>query len=151
MSRLSSLLKYYREKSDLSQQQIANVLNIDRSTYTYYETGKTVPSAATIIKISKILNVDYVEFFSCVNDEMYSETYVSDVKSYMSRKSDKKKSSDKNIKIYDLSKDEQELLMRYRVLDADGKESIMDMITEKTMTRKKSESKKNQDGKADKE
>lgn len=34
MKELGLKLKYYRESCELSQQQIANALNVDRSTYT---------------------------------------------------------------------------------------------------------------------
>lgn len=37
-------LKFLREYSDLTQQQIADALYIDRSAYTYWECGKNTPS-----------------------------------------------------------------------------------------------------------
>lgn len=36
-------LKFLREFCELTQQQIAYDLHIDRSTYTYWECGKTMP------------------------------------------------------------------------------------------------------------
>ena len=44
-------------KTDLNQAQLAELLNIDRSTYAKYETGMTQPSIKTIKSISKILDV----------------------------------------------------------------------------------------------
>ncbi len=52
MKELGLKLKYYRDNCELSQQQVANILNIDRSTYTYYEPGKTTPSASMLLKLS---------------------------------------------------------------------------------------------------
>ena len=53
----SQILKQHRKQCALTQQQIADALDIDRSTYTYYETGKTYPTIPTLIKITKILNI----------------------------------------------------------------------------------------------
>ena len=50
-------LKDYREDADLSQQKVADKLHMERSTYTYYENGKTIPDIFTIIKLAKIFNV----------------------------------------------------------------------------------------------
>ncbi len=50
-------LMRYRYDAGLSQQKVANMLNVERSTYTYYETGKTTPDIFTIIKLSKIFGI----------------------------------------------------------------------------------------------
>ena len=42
-SMISYWLKFYRHECGLTQQQVADRLKIERSTYTYYETGKTKP------------------------------------------------------------------------------------------------------------
>ena len=43
-SRFGEKLRILREIYDVSQQEIADLLGIERSTYTYYELGKTEPS-----------------------------------------------------------------------------------------------------------
>ena len=50
-------LKMMRLNNRLTQQQVAKLLNIDRSTYTYYETGKIKPDVDTLIKLCCIFNV----------------------------------------------------------------------------------------------
>ena len=45
---LKQKLKEYRIKCGFSQQQVADVLNMHRSTYSYYESGKTEPSMENI-------------------------------------------------------------------------------------------------------
>ncbi len=52
-------MKYYRVKCEFTQQQVADILNINRTTYTKYETGVSEPSHALLGKICKILGVDY--------------------------------------------------------------------------------------------
>lgn len=51
------ILRILRISRHLSQEKIAKYLNIHRSTYTYYEIGKTNPSIDTLIRISKLYNV----------------------------------------------------------------------------------------------
>jgi transcriptional regulator with XRE-family HTH domain len=50
-------LKMMRLKNGLTQQQVANLLNIDRSTYTYYETGKIKPDVETLMKLCCVFDV----------------------------------------------------------------------------------------------
>lgn len=55
----NNLRKLRKEKTKYSQGQIAEMLGISRSTYTYYETGKTEPSYDSLRHICEILDVDY--------------------------------------------------------------------------------------------
>lgn len=50
-------LKSLRLLEKLTQNQLAQKLNISRSTYTYYENGKCQPSLSAIITISSIYKV----------------------------------------------------------------------------------------------
>lgn len=53
-------LRNLRKKhSNFTQQDMAGLLKISRSTYTYYETGKSEPGQDTLAKICEILKVDY--------------------------------------------------------------------------------------------
>ncbi len=53
-------LRNLRKKlSNYTQQDMAELLKISRSTYTYYETGKSEPGQDTLAKICEILKVDY--------------------------------------------------------------------------------------------
>ncbi|MEE1281334.1 MAG: helix-turn-helix transcriptional regulator [Acutalibacteraceae bacterium] len=45
-------LKFLRECFELTQQQVASELHIDRSTYTYWEVGTSTPS---IFKLTSII------------------------------------------------------------------------------------------------
>lgn len=45
-------LKFLRECFELTQQQVASELHIDRSTYTYWEVGTTMPS---IFKLTTLI------------------------------------------------------------------------------------------------
>ena len=53
-------LKTFRTLNGLTQGEVAEALNLDRSTYTYYEKGR-VPNLDTLNKLSKIFNVSVAE------------------------------------------------------------------------------------------
>ena len=56
---LASNLKRLRSTYELSQKYIADKLGIERSTYTYYETGKNEPSINMLSNILEIYNKSY--------------------------------------------------------------------------------------------
>ena len=55
-------LRKLRKQTDLTQEQVAKNLNIVRSTYAYYETGKTCPDFSTVVRLAHLFNVttDYL-------------------------------------------------------------------------------------------
>lgn len=78
-SMISYWLKFYRHECGLTQQQVADRLKIERSTYTYYETGKTKPDINTLIKIAKVYNISYTKLLEGIEDEL--EEAVADIHS----------------------------------------------------------------------
>lgn len=60
--KLDDQLRTIRNTCNLTQQQVADELHIDRSTYAYYETGKTTPSIFTLMKLAVLfqVSIDYI-------------------------------------------------------------------------------------------
>lgn len=56
---LPDTLRAIRNMRGMTQQQVAEKLGIDRSTYTYYETGKTNVDVNTLLKIADILRASH--------------------------------------------------------------------------------------------
>ncbi len=56
-----TLRRLRKEKIGYTQQQVADYLQISRSTYTYYETGKTEPDLENIKKLAKLFGVSVEE------------------------------------------------------------------------------------------
>lgn len=50
-------LRNLRIACGFTQQTIAQALGVVRSTYTYYETGKTAPDPETLVKLARIFGV----------------------------------------------------------------------------------------------
>ncbi|MCO5424579.1 XRE family transcriptional regulator [Enterococcus faecalis] len=55
-------IRSIREDKDVTQQQLAELLNISQNTYSQYETGKIEWTASTLIKIADFfdVSVDYL-------------------------------------------------------------------------------------------
>lgn len=62
MSQFADRLKQLRKQSGLTQKEMANKLNIQRVTYSHYETGRSQPSIDTLIILSSIFvcSIDYL-------------------------------------------------------------------------------------------
>ena len=126
---VGDLLKSYREACGFSQQQVADALGIDRSTYTYYELGNTTPNAPFIIKLSKIFNVSYTTFMEPFL-KRESEVLLSD--SGLSENSLSEKEIDFEIPeaVYSLSKEERSFLCMFRLLSAEQKQVVAETLKE---------------------
>lgn len=71
---LGALLRRLRKLTGLTQQMLAEALQISRSTYTYYESGKITPDLPTLQKLAKIFGVSPALFF---HPEDFSERQLS--------------------------------------------------------------------------
>ena len=112
---LGKRLKMFREASGLTQQQVADVLNLDRSTYAYYETGKTSPDIKSVNKLIKIFNISY---YDLVNEDDPRNSVANN--SPLDIEDDGEK-----INIYELSKMEKQLIIGFRVLSPSQKEDLL--------------------------
>jgi len=59
---ISDTLKSLRTQNGYTQQNIADYLGVERSTYSYYETGKTQPSTAILAKLTCLYHVSIEDF-----------------------------------------------------------------------------------------
>lgn len=117
-TKFSLTLKQIRMNAGLTQQQVADALNLERSTYAYYETGATRPICEIIIRLSQIFNVDYKVFMEAIADSTIDDDYTT-----FSPTSYKKREE-----IYTITNDEQNLLILYRMLTPKQKKEVFDII-----------------------
>lgn len=122
---LKERLRYLRNLHGFTQKQVAEALNIERSTYTYYETGKTHPDLNAIVKIAKIYSVtlDYL----LVGDNAKSRISSPDPE-YHTAAFDLPCDTD----FMNLNSQERSLIMLFRLLDNDQKDSLLEKA--KTMS-----------------
>ncbi len=62
---MNTKLKNAREKTGLTQVEVAKKANITESGYQKYEYGKRIPNVQTAIKIAKALDSTVEELFVC--------------------------------------------------------------------------------------
>ena len=113
MYKAQDKLKDARVANGFSQQQMADLLNIERSTYAAYEKGKTEPTYSIAVKLAQILKVDDSWLLT---DERTRYVLRSD--SVFSRRNN---SRDYGDTMGDLDKDEREFVAYYRMMKLVGK------------------------------
>lgn len=114
---LGDRLRAIRKEHGLTQQNIADVLGVDRTTYTVYEGGSITPSPATLVKLSQIYNVT-VGYLIGV-EENHPE-----LRKIPEEKQRKKLLSSDPISL--LKKEEKELMLYFRVISDEEKRKIID-------------------------
>ena len=125
-STVGQRLRILRENCGYTQQQISNILNIDRSTYAYYETGKTFPDINTFFALARIFNVDILDILepedpvTTVSDSGASQKPVRLPLSILPNASH----------IYELSKDEKQIICGYRAATSEQKKLIFEKMLE---------------------
>lgn len=122
-SKFSLVLRQCRLNAGLTQKQMADALNIERSTYAYYETGATSPSSIKIIEIARILNIPYTTLMEAVGDTSFanadenSDNVILNDDSWLKRE-----------KMYTLPKEEQSLVVSFRTLTSEQKKELVKII-----------------------
>ena len=115
---LAARLRQARLQAGYSQQNIADALNVNRATYTYYETGKTSPDPITLGRIARICGAPIEFFFEDENDS-FTPLYFTD------RERCPKKPFPDPSKIGELTAEEKKLIALLRAsqkVSAEGKE-----------------------------
>lgn len=115
--RINERLRELRIKSGYTQNQIARILNIDRSTYSYYEIGKTMPDVSSFVILAKVFNISISELLAD-ESELHS---VADSGNKLNFIRGKKNSSH----IYELSSYEKELVGLFRACSDDQKKKLL--------------------------
>lgn len=117
---LSNKLKFYRKSMNLTQQQVADALGIQRCAYAYYESGKSSPKLPVLKMIAKLFNVSIdilldndvtaPDVMRLNSDNDYLQKWIPDDK------------------FNQLSDFEQNVLLRIRLMSADEKEKLIDYL-----------------------
>jgi putative transcriptional regulator len=65
---LKNTIKVQRAKKDLTQEELAGLVGVTRTTIHYVERGKWVPSTILAIKIAHVFEVPFEEVFYLKDD-----------------------------------------------------------------------------------
>ena len=116
---LADSLKKIRKQYKMTQEDIAKLLGISRSGYTYYETGKTVPSVGILQKLSAIYSTSIDVIIGNPVRENTDKRCYSDILSVSEGNTDPL--------IY-MKRNEQALIMAFRLLSDEEKEKLQDVV-----------------------
>ncbi len=119
-SNLKSNLLTIRKTNNMTQQQVADLLGIERSTYSSWESGRSLPKPAQFLMLSKIFNVSF-EFLTespyehqmVVNSPLsnpyrvYGDSYISELNDY-----------------------ERTIILKLRMMNSKDKKAVEDFIEE---------------------
>lgn len=108
-------LRALRESHNLTQQEVANVLNMTRSSYAYYEIGKHSPSVETVNTLAKMYNVSI--------DQIMNSGFV--------LRAPEVPYKTMELQYFDeLTDEERELVIKYRVMSDENKEKLKKQVDE---------------------
>ena len=130
-------LKRIRKLNKLTQQNVADVLGVDRTTYTAYERGTATPTPYTLLKIAQIFNVTVDSFFSDGEPQIAPGRIMLPTTATVGSGSGKEKDTDKNDTVSVLNDSEKMLLIYYRVLHEDQKKEALELMKELSKQSKK--------------
>lgn len=60
---LQKNLRKFRTAAGFSQEELSQLLGMNRATYTYYETSKTTPSVVDLYVLARLYNKQMEDFF----------------------------------------------------------------------------------------
>ncbi len=127
---LGIVFRTLRNNCTLTQQQVADALHIDRSTYAYYERGTTEPDLKALKKLASIFNVDPTLLLP--DEDGRVAVRISDVaapsEDEITEENEDRVLDPRDDKIYTLSRDEKAILARYRVLTGEQKEKLQEFF-----------------------
>lgn len=115
---LGELLKKTRKQYKMTQGDVAKLLGVSRSGYTYYENGRSTPSIETLKKLAVIY-----------------DTTVDEIVGMPTRKTAQGKATASSLLVAEgntdplmfMKKDEQALIMAFRLLSDDEKKKVSEM------------------------
>lgn len=110
-------MRYYRIQCGLTQQQVADALKINRTTYTKYETGVSEPSHELLGKIVKMFGIDY----NAILDNRYNA--ILDNRDYFERRV-----ADGDMTLNVLTLSERAIIARYRSMSKEDQKKICEYI-----------------------
>lgn len=129
---LGQFLKELRALDHYSQEFVASYLNIIRQTYSHYETGRIIPPADSLYKLSQLYNVPIERFFeltnnSPTNDNTY-DTNKKPLNNIITQSSKSYSFVTNTMDINKLTANELEMLFYYQQLDVQDKLDILDFM-----------------------
>ena len=116
---LGESLKKIRKQYKMTQEDVAKFLGVSRSGYTYYETGKTVPSIETLRKLAMMYDTTIDNIVGVPAKKSSTGKNITDIALISESNADP---------LMYMKKEEQTLIMAFRLLSEESKEEITEKV-----------------------
>ncbi|MBQ7548774.1 MAG: helix-turn-helix transcriptional regulator [Clostridia bacterium] len=117
-SNIGKKLKKMRTELGLTQDDIAEVLSMNRTTFSKYENGAAVPPVNVLMKLAALFNVPVSVMLNDDNTLRFNSPERDDVDADTGSVSD----------FTQLNRDEKKLILKLRLMNADKKARIKELI-----------------------
>lgn len=116
-------IKNYRKKLGMTQKDVADLLRIERSTYAFYETGKTTPGLDTLYNMAQVFGV-------AVDQLLSNGPEVAPTVSFCSSDSIPYKVSAEPQPIQAPSPEEMAMILSFRQMPPEQKQKVLSLLSE---------------------
>lgn len=116
---LGQIIREKRKSAGLSQEKLADILNVTKSTISKYELGQREPSFDQLQKIATAVNVDIYELLTGEAKDIYFQAEVDMVKMNVEHG-------------YSFSDEESKLVTSFNLLNQDGQKTAIERVKELT-------------------
>jgi transcriptional regulator with XRE-family HTH domain len=121
---LSEKLKQLRDNRNWSQQYLANLMKLDRSTISRYETGKSIPPYEMVLQFAEIYQVDK-EFLVIELDNLLSKK---EKASYILKENPQDKDVEIILQLIQQEPDLKSILLDIHVMEANRRAYFIEKI-----------------------
>ncbi len=122
------LLRRLRKSNGLTQQQVAEYLHLDRSTYAYYESGRTKISIDMLLRLAELFRVS----ISSLVGEIAGTTVLQDSPQDYINYTDSTLINDSVARFAQLNREEQRLVILFRSGDNAQRQKLIEAAAEIT-------------------
>ncbi len=132
---LKDKLRELRTRMHLTQSKVGQYLNMTRQGYAHYEAGLRNPDYQTLLKLSKLYQVDIGELINSHTTPILHETLHENINYTI--KSNNLKPNTAPPRVIQLSSDEKKLFNLYSKLSPEDKKEVLNKLEMKVLNSKK--------------
>lgn len=122
LTEICTRMKSIRKMNGLTQAEVAQALNLERTAYTKYETGR-VPSLETLFRFASLFNISPIELIIGDSENSFARIH-----------SENPNEASNNMYLFP---SEKQLVLRFRLCSDEDKRKVMDEIIDLALKNQK--------------
>lgn len=132
---LKDKLRELRTKANFTQKKVGQYLNMTRQGYAHYEAGLRNPDYQTLLKLSKLYQVDIGELINSQTTPITHDTLHEDINYSINPNNLKQKAA--TSRVIQLTQDEKKLFNLYSKLSETEKKDVLSILENKVRNSKR--------------